>query len=117
VALDITGDTPADQRYDILVDRGCLHTIPKILVSRYASNLASMASPGARMLLFIKAFRDGEPFGDESHMRQVANRIRKILGGAFRIEGYQPTHMNKDGVPDPHRPLPGMLFRLIRTEG
>lgn len=115
LALDITDVVPADERYDILVDRGCLHGIRDVLVARYVANVWAMASPGARMLLFLKAFRHGEPFGDEAHTRQKADWVRRTFAGRFAVESWQPTYMNKDGLPDPRRPLPGLLFRLRRV--
>jgi len=114
LALDITDVVPADERYDIVIDYGCLHGMRDLLVERYVGNISSMAPPGARMLLFMKAFRGGEPFGDETHMRERADWVRRMFAGRFAIESHRPVYMNKGGTRDPSRPLPGLLFRLER---
>jgi hypothetical protein len=67
------------------------------------------------MLLYMKAFREGEPFGDEDHTRRRAGWVRTLFAGRFAIESHRPVYMNKGGVPDPDHPLPGLLFRLTRT--
>lgn len=116
VALDISGVVPRNERFDIIVDRGCLHGIPEILVECYVANISLLASPGARMLLFMKAFRDGEPFGDEAHTRRKAECVRDIFRGQFTIESHRPIYMRKNGLLNPRHPLPGLLFRLTRTQ-
>lgn len=116
VALDITGDVFGNERFDIIIDRGCLHGIPKILVDRYVANISQVASPAARMLLFIKAFRQGVPFANEARAQQKARWVRDIFHGRFAVESHQPTYMNKDGAPDPRHPLPGLVFRLTRVQ-
>src|ERR1044072_1230812 len=77
MALDACQDPLPNRQFRILIDRGCLHTIPAGLLGAYTRELASVASPGARMLLFIKAFRHGNALGDpretEMHVDLISN--------------------------------------------
>jgi cyclopropane fatty-acyl-phospholipid synthase-like methyltransferase len=66
LVLDICAGQPPDRQYNILVDRGCLHQIPREEIPNYVRNIVAVARTGARMLLFVKAFRDGQRFGDPS---------------------------------------------------
>lgn len=113
--IDICGAVPKDHPYDIIIDVGCLHGIPDILVDRYVANVSAMASPRAKMLLFMKAFRDGEPFGDEAHTQRKVKWVQNTFSDQFTVERHAAIYLNKDGIPDPSDPLPGLMFRLSRV--
>lgn len=117
--VDICERAPQGGPFDILVDRGCLHGIPPPLVPHYIANLASVSAPGARMLLFIRAFRGKRwlrmlPWVNRLEERNHVREIERIFSGLFRIDTYGFADL---GRPDPaanERPMPGMLFQLIR---
>jgi SAM-dependent methyltransferase len=115
LALDICDTFPCNMQFDIFIDRGCLHGIPAILIKNYVSNISAMASPDAKMLLFIKAFREGSPFGDDSETCLHRDRIKRIFFGIFSIESHAPTYLNVRGARDECNPLPGLVFRLKRS--
>lgn len=110
--LDATRDPLPNRQFRILIDRGCLHTIPPALVATYTRNIASVAAPGARMLLFIKAFRHGKPFGDPGETEMHVNIVSNAYAGKFNVERYAPTDLGHGG-PQPRRPLPGLVFWLV----
>jgi SAM-dependent methyltransferase len=112
IAVDLCTQTIADRSFDILIDRGCLHQIPPALVADYVRNVASIAAPGAKMMLFSKAFRDGNPFGDAEETAQMTEWVRNVFAGEFELERALPTYLDPD---DPKDPLPGMAFWLTRT--
>jgi SAM-dependent methyltransferase len=114
LALDICDTLPCGMQFDIFIDRGCLHGIPGLLIDNYVRNISMLASHDAKMLLFIRAFRQGSAFGDESETSLHADRIKRIFSGLFSIESQSPTYLNISGTYDAQNPLPGLVFRLKR---
>lgn len=112
VAVDLCTQTIPGRSFDILVDRGCLHQLPPSLVADYVRNVASIAAPGAKMMLFSKAFREGNQFGDAEETEQATAWVRSAFAGYFELERALPTYLDPD---DPKDPLPGMAFWLTRT--
>jgi len=111
IAMDLCTQTLPDRAFDILVDRGCLHQIPKNLVADYVRNVSAMAATGARMLLFMKAFRV-RSWGDAEETAARTNWTRRAFAGQFKVERALPTYLKPN---DPENPLPGMAFWLSRT--
>jgi SAM-dependent methyltransferase len=115
LALDICGPMPADLAFDIFVDRGCLHCIPPVLVEDYVANLARMSGPGARLVLFMKAYREGRPFGGAQETQEHAAWVERAFARRFDLERHAPCYMNAEGKRDDANPLPGIVFYLTRT--
>ena len=113
MVLDACHDPLPNRQFQILIDRGCLHTIPPGLVASYTRNIASVAAPGARMLLFIKAYLHGKPFGDPGETEMHLNIVGNAYAGKFNITRYAPTDLTGHGGPQPRRPLPGLVFWLV----
>jgi hypothetical protein len=82
------------------------------LVGDYIRNIASIAAPGARMILFMKSFRKGRPFGDPEVTRMNTDWTRRAFAGHFELERALPTFLAPDNSEDP---LPGLVFWLSRT--
>ena len=112
VAADLCGQSLPGRTFDILVDRGCLHQIPLNLTADYVRNISSIAAPGAKLLLFMKAYRDGRKFGGAQETELAANWTRRTFAGEFELERVHPTYLNPDNPTDP---LPGIAFWLSRT--
>ena len=112
VAVDLCTQTIPGRTFDILIDRGCLHQLPPSLVADYIRNVASIAAPGARMMLFAKAFRGGNEFGDAEETERCTDWVRRVFAGHFELERALPTYLDPD---DPKDPLPGMAFWLTRA--
>ena len=113
IAVDLCSETLPGRSFEILVDRGCLHQIPESLVADYVRNVSAVAAPGARMLLFMKAFREGRPFGDPHETELRTDWARGTFAGQFKLERAVPTYLNRDNPADP---LPGMAFWLSRSK-
>jgi SAM-dependent methyltransferase len=111
MALDACHDPLPNRQFRILIDCGCFHTIPPGLVRVYTRNIASVAAPGARMLLFIKAFRHGRPFGDPRETEMHVDLVRNAHAGRFDIARFAPTDLNAGAKP----PLPGLVFWLVAS--
>ena len=114
--LDATREPLPNRQFGILIDRGCLHTIPPAWVRAYTRNVASAAAPGARMLLFVKAFRHGKPVGDPAETAMHVNLVGKAYAGTFDIVKYAPTDLNGNEG-NPLRPLPAIVFWLVARAG
>lgn len=112
IALDICDNVVPPLQFDGIIDRGCLHSIPSFLIPQYAKNLSSMTSSGARMLLFVKAFRGGTQFEDPGEVKNILEWIESIFSGSFSMERHASTYLNSKGILDPQNPLPGMVFWL-----
>jgi hypothetical protein len=115
--LDACSSPLPNRQYEILIDRGCLHTIPPELTASYARNIASVAALGARMLLLMRAFRHDRPFGDRWETEVRAKWVRTVFAGRFNIARYAPTYMDCHGGKQPALALPGLVFWLIAAEG
>lgn len=113
IAANLCTETLPGRQFDILVDRGCLHQLPEYLIPDYIQNIAAMAAPGAKMLLFTKAFRDGRPFADPKEMDVRTKWIRTRFQHTFNLERAEPTYL-APGNPDD--PLPGMTFWMTRLQ-
>jgi SAM-dependent methyltransferase len=112
--LDVCRDALPERGFRVLVDRGCLHVLTRKDARRYGRNVAAVAAPGARLLLFMKAFRDGAAVGDAAETERIAARVRAALVPAFRIERMAATWLDPRGGADPARALPGLAFWLTR---
>lgn len=120
MALDACRGPIPNRQYRILIDRGCLQTIPPKRVVSFTRNIASVAPPGARMLLFMKAFRHGRPFGDPWETDLHVTFVRNAYAGKFEVERYAPTYMKRHGEDrpggtQPAVSLPGLVFWLVAS--
>ncbi len=116
-ALDACSSPLPNRQFRILIDRGCLHTIPPESVTSFARNIASVAAPDARMMLLMRAFRHDRPFGDEWETGIHAKRVAGIFAGSFKIERYAPTYMDAHGGKQPASALLGLVFWLVAAGG
>jgi len=115
LAVDLSVDVPPGGPFDILIDRGCLHNISKRFVPDFVRCIAAASAPQARMLLFMRAYRNERPFADETETREHVAWTTEALRGYFAIESYTPTYLSSDGKLDPSNPLPGIVYRVRRV--
>ena len=73
-----------------------------------------MAAPGAKLILFMKAFREGRAFAGEEEMRRHVAWVKTAFAGRFDLEGHAATYLNAGGKRDDANPLPGIVFRLTK---
>jgi cyclopropane fatty-acyl-phospholipid synthase-like methyltransferase len=113
MALDACRGPIPDRQYKILIDRGCLHTIPQESVHDYVRTIRSVSAPDARMLLFIRAFRTGRPYADPAETRMLASWVAEAFAGNFAISRHAPTYMDRYAGTQPRHALPGLVFWLV----
>ena len=115
--LDICATTPTGGPFDIVIDRSCLHQLGRRQVRRYAAHVGEASAPGARMLLFLRAFRDGVPFGEAREAARRQRWVRRALRGVFDIERAEPTWLDDAAEAEPARRLGGMVVWMRRRGG
>lgn len=105
--LDIIQDRPEPGRFDALLDRGCLHTIPAELRRTYAHNVATWCRPGGKLLVLHRL---------EGEAHHLVDDIRQLLGSAFELERHARTAQDlvRSAGPLPRHSAPGIAFWLVR---
>lgn len=96
-------------RFDVLVDRGCLHCLPKTSWPDYARTAAKLVEPGGTLLLKVHA---PEEAGRHGTNPAGLEELRALFGKWFTLVG---THASEYG--GTIRPSPkALLVVLARTE-
>lgn len=119
-AVDITDvDELGDDKFDIMVDRGCLHTIPNTLIPAYVSNVSKLAADNARLIIFTRAFRKQNRLsrlllGEWIEEKYLIRRISRIFADRFQLVSYARTHIGRPGDPASVARMPGMMYQLVR---
>lgn len=114
-AFDICAAQPPNRQYNIFIDRGCLHQIPASIVPDYVRNVSAVSAPDAKLLLFMKAFRNGQTFGDPTEKAFRVEFVRKNFDGFFEIEKVAETYLDRNHGKDPATALPGLVFWMKRN--
>lgn len=112
---DICVSPPAGGPFDVVVDRGCLHQIAQADRPAYRRHLLEATRPGARMILFVRAFRDGVLFGDPDERASLTRIYTEALGPSFRLERTDLTYLDTNNGTDPSTALGGLVFWFERT--
>jgi SAM-dependent methyltransferase len=112
MALDACRGPIPDRQYRILIDRGCLHTIPPQFVPGYVRTIRSVSAPDARMLLFVRAFRGGRSFGNRAETRMKAQLVAAAFAGSFAVVRHAATYMDRYAGGQSQHTLPGLVFWL-----
>ncbi len=112
--LDICAAGPDDGPYEVLIDRGCFHAIPQADAPHYARHVAGACRSGARLLLLVKAFRDGVPLGDPLDRARVVARVEAALAREFSIDRVAETHLDPHEGRRPESSLPGLVCWMTR---
>lgn len=107
VADVCTGLLP-DRGFGVFVDRGCFHQLDRRDRESYARNLGRAATPNARFLLFVMAFRDGQPTDDPKERARRTSEVERVFGRDFSIDRVAATHLDRNAT------LPGLVFWMTR---
>ena len=113
-ALDLCKQSPPDHGYGTLIDRGCFHQIPSADWPAFLRNLLRVSAPDARMIVLIKAFRDGQSVGDPTELRRVNAQVNRCFGEAFTVVDSAPTFLDPFEGTKQGNEMPGMAYWLIR---
>jgi len=114
--VDICSAVPPGGPFDVIVDRGCLHGIPRRLVPCYVANLAAACHAGTRMFLFMRIRRRQGRFWRLSVVRTLElwlqrRRVARDFRGLFAVQGDSMTDL---GGPSACEAMPGVVYRLAR---
>lgn len=115
--VDLCENPPPNWRYKILIDRGCIHQIPPRLVGDFVRNLLLVSAPDARLLVLMRAFREGQSIGDAEETERVMKRLMDAVGKDFLIEKRKLTWLDRDKGRNPETQMPGLAFWLKRKSG
>jgi SAM-dependent methyltransferase/3-polyprenyl-4-hydroxybenzoate decarboxylase len=103
---DDIADTRILGRFDVVVDRGCLHLLDDDARRGYARSLARLTAPGGLVLLKTLAGPEATRRGARPDTTET---IEVLLGDAFAIEAEAETTL-----PGPHDAPAARLFTLRR---
>lgn len=94
------------------IDRGCFHQVPSADVDAYVRNVVNIAAPGARCLVFVKAFRNDTGLSKADEQAKIVETVK--LAFAPHFGNCRVTETNLGGIaPDGTRNhLPGLVFWL-----
>jgi len=98
------------KKYDILVDRGCLHTIHKDLLRSYALNISNACNPYAKFLIFMRAFRSYTGESHDEEFKRIKKNIEILFSNFFDITIIRETNLGKNK----ESAMPGLFFLLTR---
>jgi SAM-dependent methyltransferase len=101
---DVTDLSFLEDRFDLLLDIGCLHSVPKESREEYAAGLARLAQPGGLYMLYAFTARPGR----SSSLGIASEEIHRLFAPAFRGE-------RQEGGDDPTGPQSAWYW-LRRTD-
>ena len=105
--LDDATDSRLWGRFDVAVDRGCLHCLPKSAWPRYAEAAARWVAPGGTLLLKVHAPGEEGRYG--THPASEAE-LREVFGPTFSVVKVTPSVF--EGTVRP--PASALLAVLVR---
>jgi len=88
--VDICRRAPDEGRFGVMLDRGCLHTVPAGLRPDYVRNAAAAAVPGARFLLLFRV-------GPETTKDATVRALESLCGVAFEVVRVTDAVLAGDG--------------------
>ncbi len=97
------------KKFDLVVDRGCFHTIEPEDRKTYLTNLKKLIKPGG--LLFLKCFSDREPETGFGPYRISESIIKDIFSKDFVIEKIKHSEMRGN-----RKPNPKALFAVMKKK-
>jgi SAM-dependent methyltransferase len=105
---------PDGAPFQLVIDGGCFHQIREEEHRGYGRHLAAVCDPGAPLLLFVRAFQGGAPYGDRGELGRKRSEIMYAFGPYFRIERTTLTYLDRYRGERPGRRAPGIVFWLRR---
>ena len=111
---DLCAQPPPDRQYRSLIDRGCFHQIAPEDRRDFLKHLLSACAPDARLVLFVRAYREGQPMGEPKECQRVTGVVEAGFSGGFRIVRSSDTYLDRHGGTKPDQALGGRVFWLQR---
>jgi cyclopropane fatty-acyl-phospholipid synthase-like methyltransferase len=100
--IDVCGPDHLNMTFDVLIDGGCLHVIPKSLHVRYVQNLLLWSRPASRFVVTMKTVTTGP--------REWLEYVQSLLYPAFEVVQYEE-------VPSTVADRTNPVVHLIRRPG
>ncbi|MBX7245567.1 MAG: class I SAM-dependent methyltransferase [Candidatus Sumerlaeaceae bacterium] len=100
---DVSETLDYGQKFDVLIDLGCLHQLPRPVWRHYKRNMEGWTKPGTKLLLVMKTF--------DEHSQKVVAEARKALEPFFDVVSTEEVSMSADSK-SKHKP--GVCMRLVR---
>lgn len=94
------------RKFEVAIDRGCLHLLAPCAAASYARNVARLVMPGGYLLLKTHDEREAELYGTTAYTRDA---LEQLLGEAFEVVEEHPSDF-----PGPARTASARLFALLR---
>jgi SAM-dependent methyltransferase len=107
---DVT-TTPVEQKFDLLVDRGCFHDIPKSLQRFYVQNIAQSSKTGTELILFIRSFRGDLKLTPTDEAKYRVGMIANLFNSHFKIQKVNICDLSPRGK---EKTMPGLCFSLLK---
>lgn len=108
---DIT-TTPTEKKFDLIVDRGCFHDIPKSLQRLYVQNIAHSSNVGAELILFIRSFRGDVKLNPTDEAKYRVGMIANLFSSYFKIQKVNICDLSPRGK---EKTMPGLCFSLLKN--
>lgn len=111
--VDILHDPPPRTDFDAVLDRGCLHKMPRRFWPTYAEKVRGCAKPGARFLLLIAADHNCAFRSRKGHdtLAEVTRYAELVFAPYFCLERREDIHFELAGGYDEPR-IPGVALRM-----
>jgi len=114
--VDICKESPPDWQFQCLIDRCCLYVIPKDQAEFYRRNLLAVASPGARMILFMPGLgARSQSIDDPKLIENVKLRVEHSMGKEFSLIRTATTWLDEAEGNDPVRSRGALVCWLERA--
>ncbi|OGU17649.1 MAG: hypothetical protein A2X61_02205 [Ignavibacteria bacterium GWB2_35_12] len=102
-------DTKIKNKFDLILDRGCFHTIEPSDRKRYINNIKMMLNKNG--LLLLKCFSDSEPDTGTGPHRISESMLNDLFTKDFLIEKINHTEFRGK-----RKPNPKALFAVMRKK-
>ncbi len=105
--------------YDLVVDYGCFHSLPKESRRSYAARVASLAAPGASLVLMAMAPRWRVDWRVTGPAHVPPAEVARVFAPSFRVEAMAEAPHYWTNAPRIYRPLSGpyrpTVYRMVRA--
>ncbi len=92
--LDDVLETRLRGSFDVVLDRGLFHTLPRDRQAAYVAAVSALVRPGGHLVLKVHA--TDEP-ADHGTQRLSGDDVRRLFGGAFEVLSAEPSTMPGPG--------------------
>ena len=103
--VDICKPAGLNEKFNLILDKGCFHGIPQNFRKLYIQNLVQFCEPGAQFMMFIRLDED---------VRKTQSLIAHHFSAFFEIESFQETEMRRVAGALDISMLPSLTVKMRR---